>query len=488
MAAEAILLLAGDFPLAQPEAIKEKYYSRWLKELTALLYSRSEYFFLLFIEREGAQWLKSNHNELLTIWQELAAHKRLELLGGLFDNSLLGLISNTDRLGQIEDSAIWARDISKHKPRGFFLPYGLWEPSFPAILAPHSFNYSFVAAELFINAKAKNLFKAYLVEETAKTVAVFPYFTLEASKDYRQLAADYAQLAEKQGGNLLTFLFKDFNTKWLAGFLEELKSYGIALTQPAKYLKRQMVLQRLYLPASGAETLGGNHNFYRNYLFEQVETGLLYARALAVTAAVRLAKDKGQKKLALKSLWQSQNHQLYWASRYGGIRNPVLRDYAYRNLLQADSLAGGDKLNYGLIEVDFDLDGAGEVLYRGAIYNAFTQHTGGLLFELDYLPAGKNLLNIFNDGPLQRAFHDVFVPIKSDWAVMAEELKEDNFYQCKTQPDADSVNYLTEKILDKKKISIKKEYIYYKNTFEVNYYFKGEILTNYYFAAVITFH
>jgi alpha-amylase len=99
---------------------------------------------------------------------------------------------------------------------------------------------------------------------------------------------------------------------------------------------------------------------------------------------------------AKKDLWRSQCNCAYWHGLFGGIYLNYLRHANYSNMLAAEVAV--DRAARGVGEwveadrLDFDHDGADEILLRSSSVNAYiSPGYGGSLFELDYKPALFNL-------------------------------------------------------------------------------------------------
>jgi hypothetical protein len=478
---EAILVICQDFPAGLSEELKEMHYQRSTRALISLLYAHPEYPFCLALCREEAEWLMVNHGEIITILYELTFSRRqLEILGGPFDFPFFALIANTDRMGQVEANTVWVRNTTKRKPHGAFFPYGLWEPTFPSWLESYGLDYTFVCESLFSDAGAAVYNMPHWVEDMGKKILVFPYFLLND----KEKPADYVNRLVKVKGNdhsVFSFVFQQGSVEWLETFLHELRLKGIHFIHPVHYLKKQnrMLFPSIYLPASSAAVLGSDESFYRNYIFGIREAALLYARSLYSSLMARQIKqDKSQKRAALRAVWSGQNHQFYWKSRFGGITHPVMRDYACRMFLQAEQIAyTAGSFNYGLLRTDFNMDGSDEVLYRSAVYNAFTQDEGGVLFQLDFIPAEKALLNIYHDNPrcIKRAFHDIILPFEAEYEAWAQDFPAEGSFGnalyelIDVKKESESLTYFIEKPFEGTLFSVNKVYQYHHDEFSVSY-------------------
>lgn len=479
MALRQIILLVGrDFPVGASQKQRELYYQEAVKPLIQLLYARQEWAFCLYLCGDAAAWLNAAHSEAVSALVEMAARKQLEFLGGSYSGALLPMIPAPDRIGQMEAMALAVREHFNCKVRGAFLPYGVWEPSLPHILRSSDLFYTFAPAELFCRSGGAQSAGPYLVEEMGKSVHVFPYCRLAGDGDAGQEAERIMQFAGDEEG-VLALAFDHNNTLFLEKTLNALQSKGAGFCLPGAYLKKNAnkLCKKIYLGASDAQAFGSSQPFYRNFLLQNKDVQLLYAKALHSSVVARqIKKDKSRKSVACSAIWRAQNHQFYWRSAFGGVANPAARAEAYRNLLQADAIAReAGAVSYGLVRTDFDLDGAQEALYQGAVYNAFTQSAGGALFELDYLPAEKACLNVFGEYELKRAFHDLFLPPETDYRQWALNLCDCGVFKtafydlAEVKNDVLSALYKAERPFCDTLLAIEKRYSYKQREIHVHY-------------------
>src|SRR5262249_35021860 len=94
---------------------------------------------------------------------------------------------------------------------------------------------------------------------------------------------------------------------------------------------------------------------------------------------------------------RGQGNDAYWHGVFGGIYAPHLRTEIWRNLVRAESLA--DQLTPGgllpRVElVDYDADGAAEVLFSAPEFQALLKPSdGATLSFFDFRPANATLIN-----------------------------------------------------------------------------------------------
>ncbi|MDO4571015.1 MAG: alpha-amylase, partial [Planctomycetia bacterium] len=88
--------------------IEETYQKSYLPFLD--VFSRPEYSMLkISLHNSGCleEWLEANHPEYLDRLAELAAAGRIEILGGPFQEPILAMLPQRDRVGQIRAHSRW---------------------------------------------------------------------------------------------------------------------------------------------------------------------------------------------------------------------------------------------------------------------------------------------------------------------------------------------------------------------------------------------
>jgi alpha-amylase len=119
------------------------------------------------------------------------------------------------------------------------------------------------------------------------------------------------------------------------------------------------------------------------------------------------ADEKPLVKKALTCLWKAQCNCAYWHGVFGGLYLSHLRDAIYENLIRAEDLADrltGKKFP-SLESMDIDADGFMEILVGTELLNTyFRPQRGGHMYELDYKPLAKNLLDTLTRR--EEGYHD----------------------------------------------------------------------------------
>ncbi len=165
-------------------------------------------------------------------------------------------------------------------------------------------------------------------------------------------------------------------------------------------LKEQNLYERF-----GIFVRGG---FWRNFLAKYPEANNMHKKMLLVSDRIVEAespqKEKGSKAKQLvlsktkDELWKGQCNCPYWHGVFGGLYLPHLRSAIYEHLIQAEKVVDelahpkNNWIEYQIL--DFDKDGQNELLIHTPILGLyFSLASGGSLFEFDFKPKSRNLLD-----------------------------------------------------------------------------------------------
>jgi len=398
-------------------------------------------------------WIEKNHPEYFERLRKLVAAGRVELLGGGFYEPILISIPATDQVEQLNRLASYIEKHFGKRPTGAWLAERVWEPQLPASLAEAKVAYTLVDDLPFIAAgfEAKELFGAYIAEDRGKSVWLFPGLKdLRYLIPFRKPAETIAYLenaAQAHPGGAAAFgddmekfgcwpgTFQHCYTDgWLEEFLAALEenSSWLKTVTPGEFMSGHSPLGRADLPAgSYAEMMewvlptntrqrffalekefasrpevlaflrGGSwRGFFRKY----PEANLLHKKMLRASAAVASiptrrtsAEYAAQNQEARDRVLRGQGNDAYWHGVFGGIYAPHLRTEIWRNLIRAEALA--DQLTPGglmprIEMVDYDADGAAEILFSAPEFQALLkQSDGATIAFFDFRTASSTLIN-----------------------------------------------------------------------------------------------
>ena len=397
-------------------------------------------------------WFRKHQPGILKQIKRLVDSGQIEIMGGAYYEAILTVISDRDKLSQLEKLSRSVKKEFGTRPSGMWLAERVWEQHLTHFIADAGLKYIVIDDTHFKYAGYSDdeLLGYYQTEDQGKTVAIFPIskmlrYTIPFQSVQRTI--DHLRsVANEEGNRVVVFADdgekfgvwpKTFDHVYTNGWLEE---FFKALSENGDWIKihhfRDMLdmvpaVGRTYLPnASYAEMMHWalpahhfklydefeaflkSHNaleryesffkggFWRNFLVKYEETNNMHKKMMRVSdRAHRLAE--GRKKIPQKTLekiWSAQCNDPYWHGVFGGLYLPVLRYPVYHNLISAEvdlDRLEKRKNNVSLESTDFDCDGKKELLIETPLMNCYlAPEKGGSVFELDFKPISLNLLDI----------------------------------------------------------------------------------------------
>ncbi len=392
-------------------------------------------------------WLEEHHPELLQLVKELVERGQLEVMSGAYYEPILSVIPEEDRTGQIQKLSARVEHLFGYKPQGMWLAERVWEPNLPSSLVKAGIKYTILDDTHFKYAGLEDhdLTGYFLTEDLGNTVALFPInkhlrYTIPF-QDPEQTIEVLRQAANEQGDRLLVFADDGekfgvwpntyrhvYENGWLENFFKTLEANSdwIETIHFSEALEELSPVGKIYLPtASYAEMMhwalfpptfkkfeefehllqeqnlwetygifvrGG---FWRNFMSKYPEVNVMHKKMLRLSRLLHSTDfEKSQKTQALDHLWAAQCNCPYWHGVFGGLYLSHLRFAIFNNLLLAEKILDRSR-ELPLIEhTDFDADGHEEILIETPVHNAyFKPDQGAMLFEYDFKPAAKNLLD-----------------------------------------------------------------------------------------------
>ena len=395
-------------------------------------------------------WFIKNQPEILSKVKKMVDRGQLEVMTGGYYEPILSIIPEKDQVGQIVKLTETVKELFNITPEGLWLAERVWEPALPATFVKAGVKYSVADDTLFKYAGLTDnqLTGYYITEDMGHSVFLFPI-----SKKLRytipfedpKVTIDYLYtMATEEGQNIVVFAddgekFGEwpntynhvYKEKWLENFfqtLEENKDW-INMIHFRQIIKQVDPLGKIYLPtASYAEMMqwalfpdtfqayenfenflkSNNYydevnvfvrgGFWRNFLVKYNEVNDIHKKMLRVSNKLwnlpEIKKRSAAK--AFDHLWAGQCNCPYWHGVFGGIYLSHIRDAVYDNLIKAESLADelSGKRFPGMELTDIDVDGYPEIIIETKVVNAYLSlKRGGSLYELDYKPRSKNILD-----------------------------------------------------------------------------------------------
>lgn len=432
-----VTLLLGSYQsqhLGFSESERDGAYDHIYKPLLKTLYSYSSIRFSLYFAGIIYEWLDRHHSEFVDVLSEMTRRRQVELIGGGFYEPVFPLIPKADRLGQIERLTAYIRKQFGRRPRGGWIPAGIWDQRIASSLSNGGIEY------IFLDARATGLPSSrdhdpFLTEDQGKVLSVFPiadqiremFFLAEPDAIIEEIARTTRSSTERP---VLTVFFEmpgsgpnqEPAAEWLARMFDAFvrNSDWIHLDVPARVHKNSPLIDRFSVPTTrysdltdwqpgipGKKNHQGTERWtYRSILDYYPEAARLYAKMQYTQVLVNQVRgDKYRKMTAREELWKGQSHYAYWHNPAGGVYRSELRKATYAALLEAEKSTREKGIFIpSLLRLDFDLDGKPEVLYQGNEINAYVHLYGAYIFELDYLAHNWNYLDTITRRP--ESFHD----------------------------------------------------------------------------------
>ncbi|HEQ71835.1 MAG TPA: DUF1926 domain-containing protein, partial [Spirochaetia bacterium] len=315
----------------------------------------------------------------------------------------------------------------------------VWESSLPNTLKSCGIEYTFLNEHAFLAAHSTHneLFYPRATEAFGKNITVFPLATRLQERLFalspERLVKAIRRLASAEGDRVITLIIdgncytrqfvlspKRKYKNWLKEFFGELQKHQktIIPITPSDYLKTRPVRRKMFFPGSYSRSVylatlptarqpfpgslvrrittdGRVESNFKQVFTKYQDASLMYAKMMYTHLTVhQIRGDKSRKKSALQELWKGQCHYAYWHGAHLGIYNNPLRKEIYKSFISAEkySRIKGSFLS-SIITTDFDFDGENEFLYQSNEMNVYIHRRGGMVFELDYIPAFWNYLD-----------------------------------------------------------------------------------------------
>ncbi len=386
------------------------------------------------------EWMAANRPDYLKRVAALVEAGRVELIGGGFFEPILVVLSEEDRLEQLEWMGQFLEKHFGRRARGAWLAERIWEPHLAGTLSRAGVRY--VALDDYHFARAgmdpSRLHGTYLTEDGGDPVAIFP---ISQELRYRIPFADPDEVrrvcveAPVPEGAALSF-FDDgekfgvwphthgpvYDDGWLERFFTMLSDpdSGVTTALPSEVLA-EPPSGRVYLPAASyfemsewtlppelaerfahlvheAEESGRIEQlrpflaggFWRGFLAKYAESNLQQKLTQRTSVRVRTAAEPHRTR-AIDQMMRAQCNCAYWHGVFGGIYLPHLRSaiQSARILAEAELWrsreAAGDAPALEVEELDLEVDGGAVVVVDTPAHTAGVKPAEGgalLLWDL----------------------------------------------------------------------------------------------------------
>ncbi|MEJ2052847.1 MAG: DUF1926 domain-containing protein [Calditrichaceae bacterium] len=371
------------------------------------------------------------------------------LTGGYYE-PILAVIPRNDRIGQIKKLSESLQKHFNYEAKGMWLAERIWEPTLPSTLAEAGVQYTILDDTHFKYAglHEEDLHGYYMTEDLGNTVNLFPISKrlryAIPFEDPQETINHLGKWATEDGRNLIVFADDGekfgiwpntyshvYEQRWLDNFFNKLEDNldWINILHFKEAVNHIKPLGRIYLPTASYAEMGEwsllpkaseeftqfehylkdkgvyddnsvfvRGGFWRNFLAKYREVNDLHKKALRLSNILWGLPDKIQKKMpnAFNHIWAGQCNCPYWHGVFGGIYLSHIRDAIYTNLVDAEKEI--DQIfesELPKIEIcDLNIDGYEEILVQTKKMNVyFDLKAGGIIYELDYKPVSKNILD-----------------------------------------------------------------------------------------------
>jgi hypothetical protein len=362
-------------------------------------------------------WIEKAHPEFFMLIGDLISRKQVELIGGGFYEPMMPLISQQDRIGQIEMLTTYIRKQFGKRPQGCWLPAAAWDQSLVGALSTCGMGYTFLRENQFRAAglSGEGLYAPCVTEDQGKLLMVFPVvkrLTLEGMRGSAARLLEELAAGVPPGGERLLVLCPDCFFQDDSGeageaeinrLFEELSGCGdfVDFTTPLRVYRNKRRRNKAYFAASSgaddgdAEGAGDTPSPPKHFLVRYSEANGIYSKMVYTSLLInQLRGDKARKQSAQEELWKGQGCDGFYLSPSGGIFRGGVRNAAYRALIEAEKITRSKGAFIpSLMTFDFDLDGEDEYLFRGENISCYIKTLGASVFEFDFLPRSWNYLD-----------------------------------------------------------------------------------------------
>ncbi|MBN2739252.1 MAG: DUF1926 domain-containing protein [Spirochaetales bacterium] len=426
-------------PVGNFSDVMEEVYQKSYKPFLSVLNQYPEFPVTLHYSGALLEWLDENHSEFLMLLGEMVKRKQVELIGGGFYQPILSMLTNHDRLGQIEKMTTFLRANFGKRPRGLWLYERVWDTNHVTILDNCGIEFTFLDENHFYAAglDKADLFYPHITEDQGKVIKLFAINKdlryMIPSREPEEIINYCRNLPVKNGSSVITLFdngekfgaWKDsydrcYNKGWFPKFIETILQNQDWLKPelPSSYLKKARCKNKIYIPnmiyeemqewarcpkkrrkSKNTKPVSRNNgtmvyagSTFKNFFRKYSESNLMYSKMMYVNIlANQIRGDKYKKRAAKEELWKGQCNNAYWHGLSGGIYYNHLRKNVYRALIEAEEMTRVKGVFLpSIVVTDFDMDGRDEYLYQGSKLNAYIHSQSGVLFELDYFPIHMN--------------------------------------------------------------------------------------------------
>lgn len=410
----------------------EEIYKDVLSPLAKLLYANPEINFTLSFSGPQIKYFKRCKNEYISIIHELLDRKQIEVLGGGYYDPILPLLTNLDRVSQIDLLTGEIRQNFGKHPRGMTLFGDCWDSSIVNSCQSCGIEYVLMDSS-FIN-PSKLCFLPLYMTELNKSIEIYPTYDdlkpnelISPENFVSQIVNKVSKLEKKN--TFYQFVpdrivniklnFEDFKKLKKKNFFEKLNAYlknneksGVKLSTISNYRKTGKIIKcPAYVPGgiSGElckyidSTAKVNYFTVYDFMEKYPQSRSLYNRIMFVNLLINQYKgDKIRKRTAREKMWMAQNGTGLLCTARGAFQSSKYRQEAYKTLLEAEKILREDNtFEETVTRFDYDSDGNDEYICRMNNYVSYISLISGAIQELEVV---KNTGNYADNLSRQEEF------------------------------------------------------------------------------------
>ncbi len=416
----------------------------------------------------------------------LCRRGQVELMGGSYYESILGMFCEEDGLRQIEKMSRLIYEFYGQQVIGGWLPESHWEPRYASLLSRTGIRYTVLEDSLFMKAGCRpiDLYEVYRTEYLGREIAVIPYLRSWLRLDLRQSLSEakslLMQASHRPYPQIMAMVqrgehyFGGGVPKSVAGGDEVLQEWLTFLVSERAWVRTRRVgayiqeprrLWTVYLPEGCAHDVQKRTlltesqveyerclaeiskrfdrdrflNFmhvgtWNGFLRKYPEVNRMHKRILRLSDELRAMEHVEERENLEEHLLKAQCHTTFWHGDLDGCYANYFRNYVYEQILKVEkALIGKDGAAPSIDRLDLDRDGVEELRFRGGDLQMIVRPGyGGSVCELSELGLAYHIINTFRRR--REAYHyrkdEIDPRIIEDW--YERHLFQDHFVSLET--------------------------------------------------------
>lgn len=507
----------------------EQKYQVIYKNIATFFYQYSLNHINIFFPGSLLLWIEQTHPEFTKLFTKMVSRRQIEILGGGFYEPLLPTIFPLDRSGQLEYLTSEIRRIFGKRPRGAVLFDSVWENSLVPSLQNGGMEYVLLDNSLVPN---RSPFVPYILNEKGKSIKILlnddklsPEVSIEPEDYIKKLLSksnfdneplelpfsetatfnDFDNTFDHSFENIVSINIDENQFKLLhdSGWLEKFYSLcrtefadSINIVHPLDYFNENDEFVQIYI-SSGINSKYELPTIF-DYLYSNSRSKALYNRMLHISMLLSQCKgDKSRRNTARENLWIAQSSEAYLYDKSNdkaAFSNAKIRQYAYRNLLEAEKMIReANEYSESISTYDYDGDGHDEYICSMEKFNACISLKSAQICELNVMKSSGNyadnenergffLSYLFDEKQFKRYKNNHFLENTISSNVFYKRLFDEvSFHSSRKELKLLGMgNFVTEVESDKgntfkrNPVSIIKKYVANSNGFMVQFILKNE--------------